>query len=229
VCLLVAPARELIKQLTVAALPLMVTHPPLPRPGFWSLSVVWAAWLWSKQSNVVDHLLPLLSRKRTSWEWQWRAIGSALSIASAGGKARGHDFPAEKAISMASFWRSPCASRVESIVCDPLDGVRATCRAVSRHLPAQEDTLRIIFKRGEKLRWSCARAFAAWGQTAALTGSRKVRRANAAGGTAGQIDRAWSASLRITASLVVDAVTRQLRRWRSGGATRRNLLHERAE
>jgi len=132
VCLLVLPARELVKRLPAGSIPLIVTHPPLPRPGFWSLSAVWAAWLWSKQSSLVDHLLPLLSRKRTSWDWQWRAIGSALNVLNPALREEARivmSFPAEEAImDSVSLAAAYAHYHDESMACDPLDGVRATWR-----------------------------------------------------------------------------------------------------
>ncbi len=144
VCLLVLPARELVKRLPERSIPLVVTHPPLPRPGIWSLSAVWAAWLWGKQSGLVDHLLPLLSRKRTSWDWQWRAIGSALSTlkpALCFDARLVMSFPAEEAILDSVILAAAGAQyRVESIVCDPLDGIRATWQAGQVvHMPVPEN------------------------------------------------------------------------------------------
>lgn len=48
VALIAMPARDLAKQLPAKSVQLLLTYPPLPRPGFWSLSTVWAAWLWGK-------------------------------------------------------------------------------------------------------------------------------------------------------------------------------------
>jgi hypothetical protein len=184
VCLLVLPARELAKRLPERSLPLVVTHPPLPRPGFWSLSAVWAAWLWGKQSSLVDHLLPLLSRKRTSWDWQWRAIGSALNVLNPALRDDARvimSFPAEEAIvDSVALAAAHAHQHVESLVCDPLDGVRATWRVgQAARLPAQDrpqtaggtDILRdILQERTEPAHELVLRTglLAAWGQTSAL-------------------------------------------------------------
>lgn len=129
-CLLVLPARELIKHLPAQALPLVVTHPPLPRPGFWSLSAVWAAWLWGKQDYRVDALRPLLSRKRTSWDWQWRAIGSALSVLQPALRSDARtvtSFPADEAVLESVLLAAASANQVvDHLTCDPHDGVRVT-------------------------------------------------------------------------------------------------------
>jgi hypothetical protein len=132
VCLLILPARELVKHLPAHSLPLMVTHPPLPRPGFWSLSAVWAAWLWGKQDYRVDALRPLLSRKRTSWDWQWRAIGSALSVLQPALRSEARTvmaFPADEAILESVLLAAASAHDVvDHLTCDPHDGVRVTWR-----------------------------------------------------------------------------------------------------
>jgi hypothetical protein len=186
VCLLVLPARELAQRLPAGSIPLIVTHPPLPRPGFWSLSAVWAAWLWGKQSGLVDHVLPLLSRKRTSWDWQWRAVGSALNVLN---PALCEDarvvmsFPAEEVIlDSVTLAAAYARQQVEALTCDPLDGVRATWRVGSTgHTPAAEAgppptdgaaVLRsILQERGEPTHELVLRAglLAAWGRATVPT------------------------------------------------------------
>ncbi len=180
VCLLVAPARELIKQLPVAALPLMVTHPPLPRPGFWSLSAVWAAWLWGKQNSQVDHLLPLLSRKRASWDWQWRAIGSALTVLQPALRPDARtvmSFPADEAIIESVLLAAASAHEVvDHLTCDPHDGVRVTWRlgvipssAGTKNL-GQPIVQHLLLERAEPTQAILLKAglLAALGQTSAL-------------------------------------------------------------
>ncbi|HSD85095.1 MAG TPA: hypothetical protein VLG46_14600, partial [Anaerolineae bacterium] len=195
ICLQVLPARELAKRLPEQSNSLVVTHPPLPRPGFWSLSAVWAAWLWGRQSSLVDHLLPLLSRKRTNWDWQWRAIGSGLNVlkpALSHREATHRDearvvmsFPAEEAIiDSVALAAAYAQRRVDSLVCDPLDGVRGTW-----HLPARPADLttaqgtippaasatevlrQILQERAEPTHELVLRAglLTAWGQTQTLS------------------------------------------------------------
>jgi endogenous inhibitor of DNA gyrase (YacG/DUF329 family) len=205
VCLLVLPARELVKRLPEKSIPLIVTHPPLPRPGFWSLSAVWGAWLWGKQSSLVDHLLPLLSRKRTSWDWQWRAIGSALNVLN---PALCDDanivmsFPAEDAILdsvnlAAAYAHQP----IESLVCDPLDGVRGTWRPHPLALSPEnsgegERVKRILLDRAEPTHELVLRAglLEAWGQSSTLAeiAQRTEGEQTPLAILRGQIDRALS-------------------------------------
>jgi hypothetical protein len=212
ICLLVLPARELVKRLPEKSIPLVVTHPPLPRLGFWSLSAVWGAWLWGKQSSLVDHLLPLLSRKRTSWDWQWRAIGSALNVlnpALCHREAAHRDearvvmsFPAEEAIlDSVNLAAAYAHQRIESIVCDPLDGVRATWKASQADLPqsasGSEVLRRILEERNEPTHELVLRAglLKAWGQSLTLA---EIAQPSDSEQTPlavlrGKIDQAWSA------------------------------------
>jgi hypothetical protein len=179
VCLLVAPARELIKQLPVDSIPLMVTHPPLPRPGFWSLSAVWAAWLWGKQHSQVDHLLPLLSRKRSNWDWQWRAIGSALTVLHPALRADARtvmSFPADEAIIESVLLAAASTHQaVDHLTCDPHEGVRVTWQPhppIPAPSPSGEgEVRRILLDRAEPTPTIVLKAglLAAWGQTSTLS------------------------------------------------------------
>jgi hypothetical protein len=176
VCLLVLPARELAQRLPEKSTPLIVTHPPLPRPGFWSLSAVWAAWLWGKQSSLSDHLLPLLSRKRTSWDWQWRAIGSALKVLRPALRDDARtvlSFPAEEAIlDSVTLAAASAQQHTAALVCDPLDGVRGTWRvAQDTSLRGQVNNLPYILEeRAEPTHELVLRAglLEAWGKSATL-------------------------------------------------------------
>lgn len=131
VCLLTASSRELARQLPAAAVALLMSHPPQPRPGFWSLSAAWTAWLWGKVA--AEPLLPLLSRKRTNWDWQWRAIGSglkalkpALHRAARSVMAFAYDEAMLESVVLAA---GTAGQTLEHLVCDPLDGVRVTWRS----------------------------------------------------------------------------------------------------
>jgi len=179
VCLLVVPARELIKQLPPESIALMVAHPPLPRPGFWSLSAVWAAWLWGKQHSQVDHLLPLLSRKRANWDWQWRAIGSALNVLQPALRTDARtvmSFPADEAIIASVLLAGAGANQaVEHLTCDPHDGVRVTW---SPHPPTpspnpsgEGEVRRILLDRAEPTPTIMLKTglLAAWGQTSTVS------------------------------------------------------------
>lgn len=129
--LLVAPVRELARQLPPQSIALTVTHPPLPRPGFWSLSTVWTAWLWGKKT--AESLLPLLSRKRTNWDWQWRAIAAALGALRPACRDEARTVMAfayeETMVESVALAAASAGLVTEQLICDPPDGVQAIWRA----------------------------------------------------------------------------------------------------
>ncbi len=149
VCLLTAPARELVKPLPPQSIQLLITHPPLPRPGFWALSTVWAAWLWG--ADRIDHLLPLLSRKRTNWDWQWRALASALSAVHPALRAEARSVMTcaadETILESVTLAGASAQYDLDSVVCDPLDGARLTWqigRSTTQHLTPPNGFLRAM-------------------------------------------------------------------------------------
>jgi hypothetical protein len=126
--LIAEPARELAKHLPPKSISLMLSHPPPPRPGFWSLSTVWSAWLWGKPK--IEAMLPLLARHRTSWDWQWRAISSTLHALEPALKENAlniFSFANDEAVMESVALASAGANQVlDHVVCDPHDGTRAT-------------------------------------------------------------------------------------------------------
>lgn len=157
VCLLTAPARELIKQLPPQAIHLIVTHPPLPRPGFWALSTVWAAWLWGGEH--IDHLLPLLSRKRTNWDWQWRAIASSINVLKPALRDEARfiiSFAYDETVLNSVILAAVSAQHaLEHAACDPYDGVRLTLQqaAATTPLDLPHTARQILRARGEPTLW----------------------------------------------------------------------------
>jgi hypothetical protein len=55
----------------------VVTVIPRPNQAFWTLSAVWAGWLWGKE--FVNPLKHALSRRRYDWNWHTAALETALS------------------------------------------------------------------------------------------------------------------------------------------------------
>lgn len=193
VCLLNLSARDLAKQLPPRSVAALMAHPPQPRPGFWSLSTAWTAWLWGKAA--IEGLLPLLSRKRTNWDWQWRAIAAgwqALNLALQP-KARSilafaYDDAMLESVMLAG---GQAQQQLEHLVCDPFDGVRATWRiAPWRTAPTDQPTVpdeapirlaarrqtreaaaRVLRERAEPTAWSILQAglYAALGRSDALS------------------------------------------------------------
>ena len=137
VSLLVEPARELAKLIPPKSIQLLLSHPPLPRPAFWSLSAVWTAWLWNK--SAAGGLLPLLSHKRTNWDWQWRAIASALTALQATLKDEARSVMSfagdESILESVSLAAAAAQHMIEHATCDPHDGVRLSWRP-AHTLPA---------------------------------------------------------------------------------------------
>jgi hypothetical protein len=52
---------------------------PRPNQAFWTLSALWAGWLWGREAALPLH--PLLGRQRYDWNWHARALHSPLSAA----------------------------------------------------------------------------------------------------------------------------------------------------
>jgi hypothetical protein len=126
--LIADPTREVTKLIPAQSIELILSHPPLPRPGFWSLSTCWTAWLWNKQK--IEAMLPLLSRRRTSWDWQWRAISSALHAIDPVLNETAHcTFAfanAESVMESVTLASAGANHTIDHVVCDPHDGTRAT-------------------------------------------------------------------------------------------------------
>lgn len=54
-----------------------VAIPPRPNQAFWTLSAVWAGWLWGK--NAVHPIKQALSRQRYDWNWHTNALRSSFN------------------------------------------------------------------------------------------------------------------------------------------------------
>jgi hypothetical protein len=161
VCLLVEGSRELAKRLPAGSIDLLLARPPLPDPVMWTLSAVWSAWLWGgpRYSTPSEHnaprgggkteaasLLPLLSQRRANWDWQWRAIASALSglLPALRDEARAifafgaDDAPGEAALDGVALAIAGSSASLSRAVCDPFDGYRVHARPLARP-PADRD------------------------------------------------------------------------------------------
>ena len=53
-----------------------VAIPPRPNQAFWTLSAVWAGWLWGR--NAVQPIKQALSRQRYDWNWHTNALRSSF-------------------------------------------------------------------------------------------------------------------------------------------------------
>jgi len=66
-------AREVKKEIPIAA---VVGSVPRPNQAFWTLSALWAGWLWGQAA--VEPYKPALRRRRYDWAWNATALNSAF-------------------------------------------------------------------------------------------------------------------------------------------------------
>ncbi len=77
ICIYQGRLRSLLPLPDDVALRAAVTVVPRPNQAFWTLSAVWAGWLWGRQA-----VLPLksaLERRRYDWQWHTNALHNAFS------------------------------------------------------------------------------------------------------------------------------------------------------
>lgn len=70
------PVRALAPALDVLQPGAMVTVVPRPNQAFWTLSALWAGWLWGQ--SAVEKFKPVLRRRRYDWNWHASALHAAL-------------------------------------------------------------------------------------------------------------------------------------------------------
>ncbi len=70
------PVRELAIELPAAQVQHILTVIPRPNQAFWTLSALWAAWLWGRE--VADPIRAALRRRRYDWAWHASALRSTL-------------------------------------------------------------------------------------------------------------------------------------------------------
>ncbi|GAB4543701.1 MAG: hypothetical protein Fur002_16240 [Anaerolineales bacterium] len=66
-------AREVKKEIPIAA---VIGSTPRPNQAFWTLSALWAGWLWGKEA--VEPYKPALRRRRYDWAWNATALSAAF-------------------------------------------------------------------------------------------------------------------------------------------------------
>lgn len=76
VTIFAGPVRELAKQLPERAITKVVTVIPRPNQAFWTLSALWAGWLWGRRS--ADPIRAVLRRRRYDWAWHADALKATL-------------------------------------------------------------------------------------------------------------------------------------------------------
>jgi hypothetical protein len=75
-CLFEGPVRDLAPHLKDLALGAVVTALPRPNQAFWTLSALWAGWLWGRESAA--QFKAVVRRRRYDWTWHTSALSAAL-------------------------------------------------------------------------------------------------------------------------------------------------------
>lgn len=76
VCLFEGALRDLAARLKNLPIRLALTAIPRPNQAFWTLSALWAGWLWGQQA--ASAFKAALRRQRYDWDWHTEALGSAF-------------------------------------------------------------------------------------------------------------------------------------------------------
>ncbi|TAK13682.1 MAG: hypothetical protein EPO32_04595 [Anaerolineae bacterium] len=76
ICLYDGALRNLADQLGTTVLSGVVTAFPRPNQAFWTLSALWAGWLWGREA--LGAFAAVLRRRRYDWGWHATALGEAL-------------------------------------------------------------------------------------------------------------------------------------------------------
>jgi DNA-directed RNA polymerase subunit M/transcription elongation factor TFIIS len=76
VCIFEGPQRELAKHLDAIPVQAVISVLPRPNQAFWSLSALWAGWLWGREA--VAPFKRVLRRQRYDWNWHAAALYAAL-------------------------------------------------------------------------------------------------------------------------------------------------------
>ena len=75
-CLFDGPMRDLAPRLKDVSLGAVVTVLPRPNQAFWTLSALWAGWLWGREAAAP--FKSVLHRRRYDWNWHAAALYAAL-------------------------------------------------------------------------------------------------------------------------------------------------------
>lgn len=72
------PARDLQSSLSEMDVRLLLTIPPRPNQAFWTLSALWAAWLWGR--DTAASIKVALRRRRYDWAWHASALRTVMGV-----------------------------------------------------------------------------------------------------------------------------------------------------
>lgn len=78
ICIFEGRLRDLITEISVLDIGAVITALPRPNQAFWSLSALWAGWLWGREA--VGPFKTVLRRRRYDWAWHTNALTSTLKI-----------------------------------------------------------------------------------------------------------------------------------------------------
>ncbi|HTX91349.1 MAG TPA: hypothetical protein VMC09_09035 [Anaerolineales bacterium] len=76
ICLFEGPVRDLAPRLKELSLAAILTVVPRPNQAFWTLSALWAGWLWGR--GAAAPFKAALRRRRYDWNWHAAALYAAL-------------------------------------------------------------------------------------------------------------------------------------------------------
>jgi hypothetical protein len=76
ICVFEGRLRELAASLPDLSIGAVVTALPRPNQAFWTLSALWAGWLWGREA--VGSFKTVLRRRRYDWAWHTNALTSTL-------------------------------------------------------------------------------------------------------------------------------------------------------
>lgn len=76
ICIYEGRLRDLISNLSDLSIGAVVATLPRPNQAFWTLSALWAGWLWGREA--VGPFKSVLRRRRYDWAWHTTALTSAL-------------------------------------------------------------------------------------------------------------------------------------------------------
>jgi hypothetical protein len=77
ICLFEGAVRELVPHLDTYPVAGMVGAIPRPNQAFWTLSALWAGWLWGREA--VGPFKSVLRRRRYDWQWHAEALKSVFT------------------------------------------------------------------------------------------------------------------------------------------------------
>lgn len=76
ICIFDGRIKDLVNHLSKTTIGAVFTAFPRPNQAFWTLSALWAGWLWGPKA--VEHFKSVLRRRRYDWGWHTSALQSAL-------------------------------------------------------------------------------------------------------------------------------------------------------